>query len=458
MCLKRGESLKSKTVFIATTIALCLIVVGQCFYLYQQHSALEILRSEYSFLQEDYNALEQRYTSLELEHSSLTSDYSTLRSEHDALVSKYGSFVSKADFDTLKSDYDKLKMDFDKLGEDLKEALEEIENLRSIKSRIQKLGVLNKTCIIIDTGVAPESIIAILYLLKHPNVSVCAVTISCGETHVEIGARNMLMLLDYLGFSDIPVAAGKSTPLQVNHTFPNIWRDWSDSFFNLKYVYLPPTDLEPSSMDASELITFIARSSTKKITLLTIGPLTNIAIALQSDPSIKDKIEEIFIMGGAVRVSGNLKDGYMDPSLCRNNKAEWNIWIDPHAAEIVFESGIPITLIPLDATNKVPVTNEFYERLGEVKHTPEAKIAFNILNPNSPNFISNFWDSLAAVTLTDQSIVSLEEHHIEVVTTNGFENIGWTKSIQGEPANAKVAVDANAFEFENLLLEVVNST
>ncbi|MHA2363801.1 MAG: nucleoside hydrolase, partial [Candidatus Hodarchaeales archaeon] len=229
--------------------------------------------------------------------------------------------------------------------------------------------------VIIDTDVAPDDIGAILYLLKHPRISVRAITVSCGITYIDAGVNNVLQLLDYLEIHNIPVAGGKTTPLNTNHAFPPLWREGSENFFGLN---LPQTNLQPSVMNASELIVSIINTSIENTTIITLGPLTNIATAFQSDPTIKDKIELIDIMGGAIDVAGNV--GFEYPEI-PNFVAEWNMYIDPHAADIVFKSGVPIMLIPLDATNKVPVTEDFRTNLGNVMQTPEANIVHQLLTP-----------------------------------------------------------------------------
>lgn len=300
--------------------------------------------------------------------------------------------------------------------------------------------------VIVDMDVDPSDTGALLYLLKHPGISVRAITVSCGVTYVDAGVTNVLRLLDYLGIRDIPVAMGKDTPLATDNAFPTEWRGGSLNFYGLD---LPPTDLQPSEMNASELIISVINSSAENITLVSSGPLTNIAIALQAEPSIKDGINVIHSMGGAVTVPGNV--GYEYPPI-PNYVAEWNIWVDPHAADIVFKSGIPITLIPLDATNEVPTNEAFRTRLQSVMRTPEAEIVHQFIRPD---FGAYFWDQLTAVALTDPSVVTFEWHYIEVLI-DGENQTGWTQSLDQDPPNTQVAVHADANTFENLFLEIIN--
>ncbi|MHA2139130.1 MAG: nucleoside hydrolase [Candidatus Hodarchaeales archaeon] len=297
--------------------------------------------------------------------------------------------------------------------------------------------------VIIDSDGAPDDVYAILYLLKHPRISVQALTLSCGVSYVEEGAQNFVRLMSYLCYDDIPVAAGKETPLYVNHSFPTPWREGSKNFYGLN---LPLTEIQVSDLSASELIISLVKASTENITIVALGPLTNVALAIQSDPSISDKLELLDIMGGAINVPGNV--GY--ESDIPNYEAEWNFYVDPHALDIVLHSDIPILLVPLDATNQVPITEEFITKLGLEKHTPEAEIIHQYLNPELW-----FWDILTAVALTDREIVTIQDYHLEAVIDEENHE-GETIPIEGESINAQVAIDADREAFETKFLEIVN--
>ena len=119
--------------------------------------------------------------------------------------------------------------------------------------------------VIIDSDGAPDDVYAILYLLNHPKISVQALTLSCGVGYVDESAQNFVELMSYLGYNDIPVAAGKETPLYVNHAFPTPWREGSYNFFGLD---LPPSENLVSDLNASELIISLVHSSTEKITIV----------------------------------------------------------------------------------------------------------------------------------------------------------------------------------------------
>jgi inosine-uridine nucleoside N-ribohydrolase len=297
--------------------------------------------------------------------------------------------------------------------------------------------------VIVDMDAAPDDWSSILYLLTHPGVTVLGIGVSCGVSYVHTGVTNTLGILEHLGIVDIPVAAGKETPLVVDHAFPTPWRDASYNFYGLD---LPETSLQPSSLNASELTISLIEGSEENITIVSLGPLTNIAIALESEPTIKSKISKILLMGGAIDVPGNVGLESDIP----NYVAEWNIWVDPHAADIVFKSGLPITMVPLDATNQVPQTHEFLDRLEGVMTTPEALLLYNMTTPGL-----YFWDQLTVVTLINPEVVTFVTLCINIVID--LENHeGQTNSTNINCSNALVAMSANALLFEDLFIGYIN--
>lgn len=310
--------------------------------------------------------------------------------------------------------------------------------------------------VIIDTDMAGDDWMAILYLLNRPDISVEAITVTgTGEAHCEPGVRNAMRLTALAGQSDIPVSCGRETPLQGNHTFPAAWRERVDALAGLT---LPDNPISPSPQSAVELLTAVIQSSPDKMTILALGPLTNLAEILQAGPELKDKIEMLYIMGGAVDVPGNV--GFSNAGI-DNPFAEWNIYVDPHAAALVFRSGVSITLIPLDATNHAPVTDGFVKRIKNDRQTPEAKFVFDLLTKTEyRDFIQMggyyFWDTLSAAILTDSSLATFENKTLIVVEAEG-RNSGQTQ-VSENGASIRVAVNADGERFEQLFLDALNAT
>ena len=305
--------------------------------------------------------------------------------------------------------------------------------------------------VIFDTDMAHEDMFAALFLLWHPNVDVKAITVSgTGEAHCAPGVAHALGLIKISGHADIPVTCGREAPWMGSHVFPAEWRQAADDTYGIEI----PAGGAASTLNAADLIVDIVQGSNEKITLVAVGPLTNIAEALQKTPEIGANIKEIYIMGGALEVEGNV--GISGVGI-QNKYAEWNIYIDPVAANIVLNAGVPIILVPLDATQAVPVTRNFYETLGKNLNTPTANLVYEMLTANL-GFVDSggfqFWDSLTAAIFTDESIASFQDFSVVVVEDEGSES-GRTKP-DSNGVNIKAAVSANQDKFEKLFLTILN--
>jgi pyrimidine-specific ribonucleoside hydrolase len=302
--------------------------------------------------------------------------------------------------------------------------------------------------IIIDTDAGSDDIMAVALLLSHPSVHIDAMTVVNGLAHVDAGVRNMGRLLDLAGRKRVPVFAGRNQPLRGNAEFPAEWRKITD---DLPGVPLPPASRTPETKLAADYLVERLRNAPAPLQILALGPLTNIAETLERDRSIAAHIREIVIMGGAVRVPGNLQDGGVFHT--QNSTAEWNMFIDPMAARMVFRSGVPIRLIALDATNKVKITPEFLREFEAKARSPLARVVAGVLKADREQIDTGFfyaWDPLAAAALLRPGIVKTAAVHIEI--KEDAPEAGRTAESPGEP-NAKVAVDADAQAFRALFLE-----
>jgi pyrimidine-specific ribonucleoside hydrolase len=301
--------------------------------------------------------------------------------------------------------------------------------------------------ILIDTDAGSDDFMAVALLLAHPNVAIDAITVVNGVAHVDAGARNMGRLLDLAGRKRVPVFAGRNTPLSGAAEFPAEWRKISD---DLPGVALPPASRPPETRRAADYLVERLRNARAPVQILALGPLTNIAEAMERDRSVAAHIREIVLMGGAVRVPGNLQDGgafHTD-----NITAEWNIFIDPQAARIVFRSGVPIRLIALDATNKVKIGAEFLREFEAKARSPLGRVVAQVLEADRQTIddgIFYAWDPLAAAALLRPGIVKMAAMHIEILLNP--PQAGRTEETAGKP-NVNVAVDANAPAFRAMFL------
>ena len=300
--------------------------------------------------------------------------------------------------------------------------------------------------LIIDTDMGADDWMALLYLLKSPAVSVEAITISgTGVATCDAGTEIALGILSLMDVVNVPVSCGSETPLQGEDTFPTEWRVTSSTAANLG---LPDGD-EPADADAVTLLTSVIESSSDNVTILTLGPLTNLGTALQATPELVEKIDMVYIIGGALQVPGS--------GISRNNTtAEWNFYLDPLAAELVFDSGASITLIPLDATNRVPVTEDFVENFDLSRATAEADFVYNVLAGNEEGIQGGwyfFWDPFAAAVVTDPSLVSVQREPVMVIREG--RHTGRTV-VNTSGAEMFIALNPDEEAFEQLFADTLN--
>jgi inosine-uridine nucleoside N-ribohydrolase len=280
-----------------------------------------------------------------------------------------------------------------------------------------------KIPIILDTDIGTDidDAFALALILQSPELDLLAVTTVAGDTQGR--ARLAAKMLHEAGRSNVPVAAGEPGPPQ-----PIDQTRWADGFAG------PPLVKEK----AVDLMRRVIESRPGEITLVAIGELTNVAALLKSDPAIGKKIKRIALMGGAVN------HGYgQDPQPL----AEWNIKSNPAAAQVVFASGVPILMAPLDVTAMLQLDaaarHRIFTRLTPL--TNALTLLYHLWNQETPTL----FDPMAVALLIDPSLCELKELAIEVDVK------GMTRAVQGKPANAKVGMQTDPAKFFQLYLRRV---
>lgn len=303
--------------------------------------------------------------------------------------------------------------------------------------------------VVIDTDMGGDDLMAILFLLQRPDISVEAITVTgTGLAHCAPGVDLALRVLALADRDDIPVACGREAPLAGDHAFPDEWRQFADEGSG---ATLPEAMSAPSSLSAPALLA-ATLDAHPGAAIVALGPLTNVAEALQADPALADAIGTVHFMGGAVDVPGNITDAAGNPV---SDAAEWNLYADPRAAAVVLAAA-PVTLVPLDATNQALITPAFLGRLEADRATPHAQVVHEVLAGSAASIEAGayfFWDPLAAVSLVEEGVVSFEARRVEVVE-EGAE-IG---RIQASEAGAEiqVGVGADLARFEAAFLDTLN--
>ena len=316
-------------------------------------------------------------------------------------------------------------------------------------------------CVLIDTDVDIDDWMAILYLSMHPDVDLRGITVTgVGASHLTPGTKNALGLLQLTGKPDVPVAQGTSAPLRYSNAFPQSIRGPIDSVYN---IVLPRNPNGPVRESAVDFLRATLTAADSPMTILAIGGGTNLGALLHEYPDVAPKIERIVMMGGVLNdvdgthVEGNVN--VVDPDYS-NKVAEWNFFLDPLGGQYMFDSGVPTTLVPLNASNMVPLNLAFYDRIQKNHRTPQASFIYQALTADLAFVQSGtffFWDPLAAVTLTDPDVTSGRTMNLRVVQELDEENDHSAQLLEdpkGSPIDVMLSADADAFY--DLFLDVIN--
>jgi len=304
--------------------------------------------------------------------------------------------------------------------------------------------------IILDTDPGIDDALALFLALASPEVQLEAITTVSGNVNVDLTTHNALALLTLAERTDIPVARGCAYPLlnQSVHA-ADVHGD-----NGVGGVSLPTPALEPVAQHAVDLLIERILDAPDVITLVAIGPLTNIALALRREPSIAQKVREVVIMGGALRVPGNVTPA-----------AEFNIYADPHAAHAVLHAGWPIRLVSLDVTTQVLMTREQVAALaqggGKVKTTIQQMMAyyFESFAPSSDTAHFQMHDPLCLASAFAPDLITWEPAYVDVELAGSLtlgETVAYFKQSTQQQPNVLASVAVNAERFLNLFLERID--
>jgi inosine-uridine nucleoside N-ribohydrolase len=283
----------------------------------------------------------------------------------------------------------------------------------------------NTRKMIIDTDMSFDDLMAILYLLNRREIEIIGITVTgAGYCHAVPGANNAVSLMHLAGKVDqkIPVARGDEEPFDGFLSARDPWRAMADAAFGTP---LPDSPEQPVEQPAIDMLISLLMQSVEPVTIMCIGPLTNIAEAIEKEPEICAKIERLVIMAGALRVKGHVVvPGFTD--YLKNEVTDWNTYVDPLALHMAFQSGVPITLVPLDATNQVPITEAFVESFRESARSPEARFLQAVMEHELDYIkagIYYIWDPLTASAVVDRDILQFEQQKLDVVVQYSSDGI-----------------------------------
>ncbi|MEB7890816.1 pyrimidine-specific ribonucleoside hydrolase RihA [Hafnia alvei] len=305
--------------------------------------------------------------------------------------------------------------------------------------------------IILDCDPGHDDAIALILALASPELDLKAVTTSAGNQTPEKTLRNALRILTLLQRNDIPVAGGAVKPLMREL----IIADNVHGESGLDGPELPEPNFVPQQCNAVELIAKTLRESKEPMTIVATGPLTNIALLLTSHAELKPKIARIVIMGGAAGL------GNWTPA------AEFNIYVDPEAAEIVFQSGLPIVMAGLDVTHRAQIMSEDIERFRQLDN-PVAAVVADLLDFFMEYHKQEKWgfqgaplhDPCTIAWLIKPSMFTCVERWVGVETqgkyTQGMTVVDYYSLTNNAP-NTTVMMDIDRQAFVDLLVERVGT-
>jgi inosine-uridine nucleoside N-ribohydrolase len=263
--------------------------------------------------------------------------------------------------------------------------------------------------VVIDTDPGIDDAMAILLALNSPELKVEALTVVPGNVEGWQGLENALKIVSLAGRCDLSVAGGAQHPLNQKLITAQYWHGKN----GLAGVELPAPKCKADSRFGPDLIIELVHKYPHEITLIPVGPLTNIALAVSKDPSIVPLVKDIVIMGGSI--SGGNVDG----------AAEANIYGDPEAASIVFNAGWIVTMIGSDVGERTLITRKHLAQL-QAMRGPQSEFIFKLadfyLTRSEKSGYSGaaMYDPLAVATVIDPTLVTLKEMHVDVETKGEF--------------------------------------
>ncbi len=304
--------------------------------------------------------------------------------------------------------------------------------------------------IIIDTDPGVDDAFTFLLVLASPEIKLEALTTTQGNVTVDKATRNALSVLELGGAGHIPVTQGSVLPL-IQPLRASAHVHGESGIGNAK---LPEPQAKPVPGHAVDYLIERVLAEPNKISIFAIGPLTNIAMAIRKEPAFAKAVKELVIMGGAIQEGGN-----MTPL------AEFNIYVDPHAAHIVFHSGIPITLIPLDVTHKCLLKQEHVDRLIKID-SPVTRFLKDAIDVYLKASIELGYegcalhDPLTLATIIAPKLLTLKDYYVDVDISGGV-SMGKTLAdifnVTKKAANMKVAMDVRGEDFIELFLQRIET-
>ena len=302
--------------------------------------------------------------------------------------------------------------------------------------------------VILDVDPGHDDAVALMLACGHPDLDLLAVTTVAGNVPIEKTTRNALRVLSLVGCTDVPVGVGASEPLRRPlHTAEDIH---GESGLDGPEE-IPQADFEPHESGAVALIAATLRLSSEPVTLIPVGPLTNIAAFLREHPDLKDRVARISLMGGSMGI------GNTTPA------AEFNIYVDPEAAHEVFESGLPITMSGLDVTHQVGAGPDERERLRSTGRVGGVVAGFLDYFASTYESVFGFeapplHDPVAVAAVLEPGLLKTRPMRVDIECGSDLtrgETVCDLHGVTGKAPNVEVGVELDREGFFRMLYEAL---
>lgn len=201
-------------------------------------------------------------------------------------------------------------------------------------------GPVSRRPFFIDTDTASDDAVALVIALRHPDIDVVGISVVAGNVPMDFGVQNALYVAELCERTDVPVYEGEAAPLQV----PLETGQYVHGHDGMGEIGLPLTGRTPASGHGVDALLAASHQYAGELELVTLGPLTNIAKAVQQDPSLPERLKRVIVMGAVADHIGN-----------QNPVAEFNMWVDPHAVDVVLRSGLPLEFVGWDISRTYAV-------------------------------------------------------------------------------------------------------
>lgn len=298
--------------------------------------------------------------------------------------------------------------------------------------------------VIIDTDPGIDDSIALLLALNSPKLEVLGITTTVGNIGIDLTTQNALKLVDFCS-KNIPVYKGAEAPLKKQVEISDDCHG-KDGMGNIN---LPDSNRQPETQSAPDFLIEIGKRYHEEVSIISLGPMTNLATAIQKDPGAMSNFKEIISMGGGVGI------GNMSPV------AEFNYWVDPEAAKVVYDFTIPVTMIGLNVTTQVvftPTDFDFIKKLGGEM----SELIYNM----QTHYINYYWetervlgsiahDVLAVAVACDPKLVETVHCNVDIATdgiTRG-ECVADLIGVWGQKKNCHVALQVDEEGFKDMFFE-----